>query len=97
MGLGFNYTYFFDEDTDGALSAADIDIEDSFGLALEAGLDVEVQDGWVVSGQVWYISIEPEAKVTGSVDLPVGTVVLDEKIDVNIDPWVFMVSIGKKF
>ncbi|MEE9494154.1 MAG: OmpW family outer membrane protein [Gammaproteobacteria bacterium] len=97
VGLGFNYTYFFDEDTDGALSAADIDIEDSFGLALEAGLDVEVQDGWVVSGQVWYISIEPEAKVTGSVDLPVGTVVLDEKIDVNIDPWVFMVSIGKKF
>jgi outer membrane protein len=89
VGAGFNYTYFFDEDTDGALSAADIDIDDSFGFAGEAGVDFDLGNDWLVSGQVWYIGIEPEAKIQGA-----G---LNEKIDVQIDPWVFMLGVGKKF
>jgi outer membrane protein len=93
VGAGVNYTYFFDEDTKGALgdTGADLDIDDSWGLAAEVGLDYELQNEWLLSGQIWYISIEPEAKVTG------GTLALDEKIDVEIDPWVFMLSAGKKF
>ncbi len=93
IGAGINYTYFFDEETTGGLggTGAKIDIDDSIGLAVEAGVDVELQDNWLVSGQVWYARIEPEAKITG------GTLGLNEKIDVAIDPWVFMLSIGKKF
>lgn len=93
VGAGFNYTYFFDEDTKGALGStgAKLDIDDSWGLAGEIGVDYELQNDWMVSGQIWYIGIEPEAKITG------GTLGLNEKIDVEIDPWVFMVSAGKKF
>jgi outer membrane protein len=89
IGAGVNYTYFFDEDTKGALKSADIDIDNSFGLAGEAGVDISFQNDWLVSAQVWYIGIEPEAKIKGA-----G---LNEKIDVEIDPWVFMAGIGKRF
>lgn len=86
VGAGINYTYFFDEDTKGALSGASLDIDDSWGLAGELGVDYELQNDWLVSGQVWYIDISTEASVTG---LP--------KFDVDIDPWVVMFSVGKKF
>ncbi|MGB5259338.1 MAG: OmpW family outer membrane protein [Gammaproteobacteria bacterium] len=86
IGAGINYTYFFDEDTKGALSGADLDLDDSWGLAGEIGVDYELQNDWMVSGQVWYIDIETTADVTG---LP--------NFDVQIDPWVVMFSVGKKF
>lgn len=91
VGAGVNYTYFFDEDTKGALSDADIDIDNSWGLAAEAGVDYLFDNDWLVSAQVWYASIEPEAKIRG------GALNLDEKLDVEIDPWVFMAGVGKKF
>ena len=41
VGAGINYTYFWDEDTKGVLgdSGADLDVDDSWGLAAEAGVD----------------------------------------------------------
>ena len=89
IGAGVNYTYFYDEDTKGALSGVDIDIDNSWGLSGEVGLDYVMQNDWLVSAQAWYTSIEPTAKLQGG-----G---LNEKIDVEIDPWVFMASVGKKF
>ncbi|GMQ87290.1 MAG: outer membrane protein OmpW [Gammaproteobacteria bacterium] len=89
VGAGLNYTYFFDEDTKGPLNGVNLDIDNSWGLAAEAGLDYVMDSDWTLSAQVWYISIEPEAKIQGG-----G---LNEKIDVEIDPWVFMASVGKKF
>jgi outer membrane protein len=87
LGAGVNYTYFFDEDTSGALSGADLDLDDSWGYALEAGLDYEVNDHWMVSGQVYYINIEPEAEISG----------VPGKYDVEINPWVYFLSAGYKF
>ena len=93
VGAGVNYTYFWDEDTKGTLGStgADLDVDDSWGLALEAGVDYVFENDWMVSGQVWYINIEPDAEVTG------GTLGLNEDLEVEIDPWVFMASVGKKF
>ena len=93
LGAGVNYTYFFDEDTKGALgdTGADLDIDDSWGLAAEAGVDYLFSNDWMVSAQLWYISIEPDAEVKG------GTLGLDEDLEVEIDPWVFMASVGKRF
>lgn len=91
IGAGINYTYFFDEDTKGALSDADIDIDNSVGLAFEAGVDYSFNNGWLASLQVWYANIEPEAEITG------GALSLNEDLDVEIDPWIFVASVGKKF
>jgi len=89
VGAGVNYTYFFDEDAKGPLNGVNLDIDNSWGLAGEAGLDYVMDNDWTLSAQAWYIGIEPTAKLQGG-----G---LNEKIDVGIDPWVFMASVGKKF
>jgi outer membrane protein len=87
LGAGINYTYFFDEDTKGILSGTDIDIDSSWGWALEAGLDFEVTDNWTIGAQVYYIDIEPQADIKA----------LGKTYDVDINPWVYVVSVGRKF
>jgi outer membrane protein len=86
IGAGVNYTYFFDEETSGALSGVNLELDDSWGLAAEAGVDFDLGNDLVLSGQLWYLDIDTEAKLTG-----LGT------LDVDVDPWVFMIGIGKKF
>jgi len=89
IGAGLNYTYFFDEDTKNTLAtiSPEIDLDDSFGLAGEVGVDYELSNNWVVSGQVWYLDIDTRAKIKG----------VAGSYDVDIDPWVVMVGVGKKF
>jgi outer membrane protein len=86
VGAGLNYTFIYDEDTKGALAGSDLDVDDSWGYALEAGLDYSINDKWMVSGQVYYINIETEAKVGG-----VG------KFDLDINPFVYLLTAGYKF
>lgn len=87
IGAGVNYTNFFDEDTKGALSSADLDLDDSWGYALEAGVDYDINGKWMVSGQIYYINIETEAKISG----------VPGSYDVDINPWVYLLSAGYKF
>lgn len=87
VGAGLNYTNFFSEDTKGALAGLDLELDDSWGLALEAGVDYELNNNWLVSAQLWYVDIETEAKIQ----------TVPGSYDVDIDPWVFMVGVGKKF
>lgn len=89
VGAGVNYTMFFDEDTRGPLNGVDLNVDNSLGLAGEAGLDYVMENDWILSAQAWYINIEPEARLRGG-----G---LNEKFDIEIDPWVFMVGIGRIF
>ncbi|HHJ14912.1 MAG TPA: hypothetical protein ENJ79_11185 [Gammaproteobacteria bacterium] len=87
IGAGVNYTYFFDEDTDGAIGALNLNLEDSFGLVGEAGVDFDLGNDYLVSAQVWYMQMSTQAHVSGGVG----------NADVDVDPWVFMIGIGKKF
>jgi len=87
VGAGINYTNFFSEKGKGALAGSSISLDDSWGLAAEIGLDYEMNNDWLVSGQVWYLDIDTEATISGVA----GT------YDVQIDPWVVMFSVGKKF
>lgn len=86
VGAGINYTYFWDENTKGALTGVNLDLDDSWGFALEAGLDYEFSNSLLASAQVYYIDIDTEADLEG-----IG------KFDVQIDPWVYFISLGKKF
>lgn len=85
LGAGVNYTHFFDEDTKGALSGSDIDLDDSWGYAFEGGVDIDITDRVFIGAQIWYINIETEADVDGS------------EFDVDINPWVYMLSVGTRF
>ena len=89
VGAGINYTNFFSTDTEGALAGASLDLDDSWGLALEAGIDYDLKNDWLVSTQVWYTDIDTDATITGGA--------LAGSFDVEIDPWIVMFSVGKKF
>ena len=68
-----------------------MDLDGSWGWALEAGLDYELDNNWLIGAQVFYISIETEA------DVEAGNTKVLSNLDVEINPWVYMISVGRKF
>lgn len=87
VGAGFNYTTFFSEETKGALAGTDIRLDDSFGLAVEAGVDIDIDRDWFLGAQLWYLDIGTTAELGGGLG----------GIDVDIDPWVAMIGVGHRF
>ncbi len=85
-GIGLNYTTFFSTDTEGALAGSSLEIDDSFGLAAQVGVDYDINEEWFLNLDVRYISIETEATSSA-----LGT------IDVDINPVVITVGAGFKF
>ncbi|MET1078989.1 MAG: OmpW family outer membrane protein [Pseudomonas sp.] len=93
VGAGLNYTLFFDEGLTSRQKTngfSNLELDDSFGLALQAGMDVMLTDNILVNAAVWYIDIDTQATAEHSA---LGKV----KVDVDIDPWVYMVGLGYKF
>ncbi|SDJ95963.1 OmpW/AlkL family protein [Microbulbifer yueqingensis] len=102
LGLGVNYTAFFDEQVDGAANElfaalgatgeADLSLENSVGLAVEAGVDFSFgQDRrWLLNMSVLWMDIDTEAEV----HVPgVGTIAAD----VELDPLVTVAGLGYRF
>ncbi len=94
VGAGINYTAFLDRKLnvrEGALAGSKIKVDnDSWGWALQAGVDVNLKDGWLINADVKYITIDTDVKLkTAS-----GWTKID---DLDINPWVFGIGIGKKF
>lgn len=92
VGAGINYTVFFDEGFNSKAQGAgltDLNLDDSWGLAANAGLDYMLEDNWFVSGSVWYADISTDAtyKYEGE----------NKSTKVDIDPWVFMLAVGYSF
>ena len=92
VGLGINYTWFFD--TELSSEAEDkgfsgLDLDDSWGLAGQVGMDYMLGDNLMLNAQVRYIDIE----TTGTTSI-LGDEV---KVDVDVDPFVYMVGLGYKF
>lgn len=86
LGVGVNYTTFLDVDAVGALAGADLDIEDSWGLALSAGVDYAISDNAAMRFNVRWIDIDADVTVAG---VKVGTA--------EIDPVVFGISYVMSF
>ncbi|MCA0899576.1 OmpW/AlkL family protein [Microbulbifer agarilyticus] len=107
FGLGVNFTTFSDEsistvandyfaDVLGAISRANLRLDDSWGLAGEIGVDVMFgpDSNWLFNAAVWYLDIDTEAKIDfrsrGDTFTRITT-------DVDIDPFVYSIGIGYKF
>lgn len=92
VGAGINYTYFFDEELTNARKAAgwhSLDREASWGLALQAGIDYMITDNVLINAAVWRIDIDSEATAY------LGNT--KAKVDIDVDPWVYMIGVGYKF
>lgn len=86
VGAGLNYTVFFSEDTTGALAGTKLELDSSFGPAAQLGLDVALNSDWFINADVRWMDIDTKAKLGG---VGIGTV--------EIDPYSFGVSLGRRF
>jgi outer membrane protein len=85
-GVGINYTYFFDDDAKGPIAGNNLSLDDSWGVALHAGLDFAVSEKGSLRADVRWIDIDSDVKLNGT---NIGKA--------EIDPWVFNVAYVHKF
>jgi outer membrane protein len=103
-GIGVNFTKFFDEDEDGDISKVNpdwefsgLDLDDSWGFAAEVGVDWTFHKRWFATAALWYIDLDTEA------DLEIRSKSTGEKVSdvrvnsVEVDPFVYMFSVGTTF
>ncbi|MCS6191094.1 outer membrane protein OmpW [Shewanella baltica] len=92
IGVGVNYTNFYDNDFNAhgkSLGLSDLSMSTSWGIAAQVGLDYQVNKNWLVNASVWYAKISTDVKFTAG-----GA---QQQFETDIDPWVYMVSVGYTF
>jgi outer membrane protein len=85
VGAGINYTTFLGIDESAGLN---VKLDDSFGLALQAGFDIPFGGGWSANVDVKKIFISTDATVTGGVTAAAS---------VDIDPVVVGFGVGYRY
>lgn len=93
VGVGVNYTIFYSEDASTSLVTAlgptAVALDDTVGVAFQAGVDFEVTDRWFINVDVKYIQIDTTATLNS------GGVI--NSVDVDLDPIVAGVGVGFRF
>ncbi|EEQ14986.1 Outer membrane protein W [Yersinia frederiksenii ATCC 33641] len=92
LGIGLNYTTFFDEkfnNTGSSAGLTDLSVKDSWGVAGQAGLDYMVSENWMLNMSVWWMNIETDVKFKAGGE--------EQTIHTRLDPWVFMFGAGYRF
>jgi outer membrane protein len=87
LGAGVNYTHFFDADPPAAGAVRSISYDDSFGPALQAGVDVWVNDRWAINLDVKKVWLNTDVSING------GAI----EADVDLDPWLVGVGVAYRF
>lgn len=103
LGLGLNYTNFFQEKVSSelvstlqALNVADADdkvelkLKDSWGLAMQAGVNIKLAEQWSAHLMLSKMDIDTEGRV-----LVNDTTI--QSVDVSIDPYVWMIGARYSF
>ena len=103
VGLGINYTNFFQEEVSAelvstlhALNVANttdkvaLKLKDSWGLAMQAGMNIKLADNWSAHFMLSKMDIDTEGRV-----LVNNTTI--QSVDVSIDPYVWMIGARYSF
>lgn len=96
LGAGINYTFIYDEKTTDSLTSfagatsTGLDVDDTFGFLVQAGVDVDINKNWFVNFDAKYFWINTDATV--QVD---GADAL--KISFDLDPLVLGIGAGYRF
>jgi len=86
LGAGVNYTIFYNQD---GHSVDKLDIENSFGFALQAGMDYMIDEHWGINADVKKIFLRPDYKVRSGGATLRGTA--------DLDPWLIGAGITYRF
>ncbi|QTF08337.1 outer membrane protein OmpW [Brenneria izadpanahii] len=92
LGVGVNYTMFFDEkfnDRGKSNGLSDLSLTNSWGVAAQAGLDYNLDENWLINASLWWMDIDTDVKFNAG----------DQRqtISTRLDPWVFMFGVGYRF
>lgn len=100
VGAGINATFMLDryltlnQSSVPALQGSKIKIEhQSFGPALQAGLDINLKDGWLLNADIKYLWLDTDVKLRNPLAGNRWTTI--DSLDVN--PWVISLGVGKRF
>ncbi|MEO4017671.1 OmpW/AlkL family protein [Pseudomonas rossensis] len=96
VGAGINYTWIYDEHVGSEASAngfSNFKADNSWGMAFQVGADYMLTDNIMINAQVRYIDIDTTATVQNNA-VAQGT---RAKVDVDVDPFIYMVGLGYKF
>lgn len=93
VGAGVNYTVFYNEKASSALEGAvgdtKVHMSDSFGVAGQAGVDIQLNDRMFLNLDVKYIDMDTTTRLS-------TTAAGVQKVRVHLDPFVFGVGVGFK-
>lgn len=92
VGAGVEWIHYWAGKADNGLGATSVDFDDSFGFALQAGLDYDLGSGWSLNLDVKKTWLD--TTVTWHTNDPALGVV---KADVDLDPWWLTASLGYRF
>lgn len=84
VGAGINYTMYLSEDGG---SQPEMEMDDAFGIALQAGVDVPLDARWSMNFDVKKIYVDADAEWNG------GAVTAD----IDLDPWIVGFGVGYRF
>ncbi len=76
-----------------AATNTDIELDDSFGIAIQVGFDYQLTDNLGINAAYWKADIDTEGTITS--DTNIGKVTA--KVNVDIDPSVYMIGLSYKF
>jgi outer membrane protein len=91
VGAGGQWIHYWAGKGDNALGAGTVDIDDSFGFALQTGIDYDLGQGWSLNLDVKKTWLDTTVKWK---DVP-G--LHDVRAEVDLDPWWFTASLGYRF
>jgi len=99
VGAGGAYALGMDRSLTAQVGAAGLPIRidrNMFGPVLQAGIDINLKDKWLLNFDVKKVWLNTDVKLnTGGA---LGTLNGYQKIDsLDIDPWIVSIGIGKKF
>jgi outer membrane protein len=86
LGAGLNYTLVYDEQERGPVAGTRVSLDNSWGLAAQAGLLWQVSDAWHATADLRWIDIDADARLNGA---SIGTA--------TVDPIVVSVMLGTTF
>jgi len=93
VGVGVNYTIFYSEDASaslvGAIGPTMVSVDDTVGVAYQAGVDIDLSDRWFVNADIKFIQIDTTATLNtgGSINT----------LNIDLDPVVAGIGIGYRF
>ncbi len=96
VGVGVNYLMLLETEATangmsllhavGTAGNYAIDADDSMGFTVQVGIDISINDRFLFNAAIWKMDIGTTIEVATSL-----------RVDLDIDPWVYMLGVGYKF